>query len=144
MPLASLCHHRLVYLKCYFVLIKALFLFASSDLTVHSCHIIGPDLLMSRTLYLITYSSDGIWGTPCDPFPFWKRLQRWPSPSVAAAAPGEDPPQEQEAQSTPGAGRHPQAKGSGERKKDPLSTHIHRRMDRIYISNKSSFKWPSR
>lgn len=95
---------------------KSTFPFCPPHLTVHSCHVIALDLLMSHALCLITYSSDGVWGTPCDPLPLWKRLQWWPSPSVAAAAPGKNPPQEQEAQSTPGAGGHPQAKGSGERK----------------------------
>lgn len=59
---------------------------------------------------------DGDRGTSRHALPLRKRLQRRPSPAVAAAAEGKDPPQEQEAQSPPGAGGHPQTEGERRRK----------------------------
>lgn len=49
-PLASLCHHRLVYSRCCFVLTEAAlpFRLSSARLTLHSDRAVGPDLLMSR------------------------------------------------------------------------------------------------
>lgn len=95
------CHNYLVYLKCCFVLMKVLPFFPA--------FIYSMDLLCMTTVHL--FALDGVWGTSSDTLPLRKRLQWWPSPAISTAAAGEDPPQEQEAQSTPGSCGHTQAEG---------------------------------
>lgn len=105
---------------------------------------IAGDLLTSRLSCLNIYPLDGVRGTSCDALPLWKWLQRRPSPAVAAAVAGEDSPQEQEAQSTPGTGGHPQTEGRKEIKTFCTNACTYINMYIIYISYKASFKWPSR
>lgn len=131
------------------LLMKALLIFfssSSSHLTLHSGLIAGCDLLTSRLPCLNIYPLDSVWGTSRDALPLWKRLQWRPSPAVAAAVAGEDPPQEQEAQSTPGTGGHPQTEGREEIKTSCTNACTYRYINMyiIYISYKGFFKWPSR